>query len=365
MKSVLNPEILEVMTAVQYRPAVSVIIPFDPKMGLKAELSVYLKQTLDKVDRELQQDYPNETGQLVMQKLRSLVKNLNFNTLKKSIAIYVSPVFEKVLYLDIPVEEKIIVDGSFEIRDLVYSKKQLHKYLLMLLSSKECRIYLGNSKDFVRIVSNYPGSAEAYQNELPEKVANFSDPSARKEIMMDKFLQHMDHSLDIILRSYRLPLFVMGTDRVIGHFKKITKHEKSVVGFIPGNYEEKTPEELRSVLAPYISDWNKVMQQDIINQLEAAADKKKLVTGMKNVWKEAVNNRGRLLIVEKNYMYAAEQGGEKDIIYKTTETGSHHSYIKDAVDDAIEKVLEGGGDVEFVEPGVLTQYEHIALVLYY
>jgi hypothetical protein len=41
------------------------------------------------------------------------------------------------------------------------------------------------------------------------------------------------------------------------------------------------------------------------------------------------------------------------------------SYIKDAVDDIIEKMLEYGGDVEFVDEGVLKDYDHIALIKYY
>jgi hypothetical protein len=35
------------------------------------------------------------------------------------------------------------------------------------------------------------------------------------------------------------------------------------------------------------------------------------------------------------------------------------------VDDLIEKVLQDGGDVEFVEDGSLNDYQHIALVQYY
>ena len=188
MNPIVTQEIKEVMEAVHYRPAVSVIMPFEPKMSLKTELAHSLKTAADKVEQELLQNYPGELGELVMHKLRAIIKDLNFNTHKKSIAIYVSPVFEKVLYLDISVEEKIIVDESFEIRDLVYSKKQLHKYLVLLLSNKVSRIYLGNTATFVRIVSDTPESISAYVNEVPERVANFSDKSDRKEIMMDKFL---------------------------------------------------------------------------------------------------------------------------------------------------------------------------------
>ena len=58
-----------------------------------------------------------------------------------------------------------------------------------------------------------------------------------------------------------------------------------------------------------------------------------------------MHHKGRLLVVAKNYMYAAEHGDSEDIIYKAAEPYNKFSHIKDAVDDVIEKVLENGGDV--------------------
>lgn len=365
MNKLISPEISEVIGALHYRPAVSVIMPFEPKMGLKTELTHALAMAAGQVERELLEHYPPETELMMMQKLRSVIKNLNFNTYKKSIAIFLSPVFEKVLYLDIQVEKKIIIDESFEIRDLVYSKKQVHKYLLLQLSSSEYRVFIGNTNSFIRIVSNTPGEVDAYINDVPERVANFSDNKERKEILLDKFMRQADNALDIIMQSYKLPLYVMGTDRVLGHFKKLTRHAGMVTGYVPGNYEELTQPELKEVLQPYIVDWKKVLQKDILNKLEEAAGKQKLAAGMIDVWREATAKKGRLLVVEKNYMYAAEHGSSDEIIYKATEPYNKFSYIKDAVDDVIEKVLENGGDVEFVDEGLLKDHQHIALILFY
>lgn len=365
MNPVVTSEIREVMEAVNYRPAVSIIMPFEPKVSLKTELKHSLKTAADKVELQLLENYPDEMGMLVMQKLRAVINGLDINTHKKSIVIYVSPVFEKVLYLDIAVEEKIIVDESFEIRDLVYSKKQLHKYLVLLLSGKASRMHLGNSDTLVRIVSNIPESVYAYVNEVPEKVPNFSDMSERKEIVMDKFLHHIDSELDVVLNAYHLPLFVLGTERIMGNFKKFTKHAGAVIEYVHGNYEEATLPQLKKILEPHITDWKKVKEKDLLNQLEEAAGKKKLAVGMKDVWREAMNHKGRLLVVEKNYMYAAQHGSSEDVIHKAVEPYSKFSYIKDAVDDVIEKVLENGGDVEFVDKDVLKDYNNIALVQYY
>jgi hypothetical protein len=365
MNTVLSPEIREVMETVHYLPAISIILPFEPKMSLKRELLHRLEMSAKKVEQELLINYPNEMGKLVMLKLKTIINNLNFNTFKKSIAIYVSPVFEKVLYLDIAVEERIIVDESFEIRDLVYSKKQMHKYLLLQLSGNQSRIYIGNSVSFVKIVSNVPQTAASYVNDIAERVANFSDMAERKKILLDKFLRYIDNSLNIILHAYPLPLFVMGTERVLGHFKKLTQHSGKVIDYVQGNYEAASEPELIKILEPYVCDWKQVQQKDVVKKLEDAANKNKLAIGMRDVWREAVSLRGRLLVVEKNYMYAAQRGSNDEVIYKAIEPFNKFSYIKDAVDDVIEKVLENGGDVEFVDEGVLKDYHHIVLIQYY
>ena len=183
--------------------------------------------------------------------------------------------------------------------------------------------------------------------------------------MLDKFLHHIDIGLDILLKAYPLPLFVMGTERTIGHFKKISRNKQYVIDFIHGNFEEATEAELKETIQPYINDWKRVKQQSLLQELNAAMGIKKLTVGIKEVWKAAYQKKGRLLVVEKNYMVPAQQGAEPEIIYQQDFSNNNSFYIKDAVDDIIEKVLENGGDVEFVDANLLTDYQHIALTLYY
>lgn len=359
------PEIREVMEALHYRPSVSVILPFKTKINLETELKYALKISSDKVEQELTDNYPAEMAVLVMKKLTEIIRNIIVDKSKKGIAIYVSPVFEKVLFLDVSVEEKIIIDESFEIRDLVYSKKQLHKYLVLLLSGKESRMYLGNSGDFMRIISGIPETIEAYENDLPERDANFSDVSDKKETMLFKFLHHIDGSLDVVLDEYHLPVFVIGAEKLLGQVKQITKHQKAVVAYIHGNYEESSMTKLRELLKPFTDEWKNAKQNELMHKIDEAAGKKKLAAGMKEVWRDAMQNKGQLLVVEKNFIYAAHRGGIEDVLYEVTGSTNQVSFIKDAVDDVLEKVLANGGDVEFVDEGFLENYHHIALINFY
>src|SRR5579872_5704367 len=129
MKAHLSNEEQQVVGVARQSPEVSVILPFEPVMSSKRELQHRLNIAVEKVGSELAANYPHETAMAVTIRLKNLVNNLNFNTHKKALALFVSPAIEKVFYLDIPVNEKIVIDESFEIRDLVYCKKQVIQYL--------------------------------------------------------------------------------------------------------------------------------------------------------------------------------------------------------------------------------------------
>jgi len=365
MNSMTIPGISKVTDeTVYFRPAISIITPFEPKMISKRELTNILNLATDKVERKLLENYSDELAMLMMQKLHVLFSNLNFSTHKKSIAIYLSPVFDKVLYLDIPVEQKIMVDESFEIRDIVYSKKQNVKYLVLLLSAKEMRMYLGDSNTFVKIVSDFPSPATANVNKFSGQVFCSCDIRERNKIALDEFLHRIDNTVGIMLNAYHVPLFILGTENTADRFKNLTKNTAGIIEYVKVSDENPTIDHLKQILEPHIADWKLVIQKDLLNQLKAAAGKSKLAVGMKDIWREAMKRNGRLLVMEKNYTYVSRHAGIDNIIYKAVNPYSKFSYVKDAIGNIIEKVLENSGDVEFVDTGLLKNYDHIALIQY-
>ncbi len=210
-----------------------------------------------------------------------------------------------------------------------------------------------------------PDNINAYLNDAPERVASFSDKSVRKETTLKKFLHGTDEGLSFLLKNHNLPVIVMGTKKTLGYFKDITAHQKDILAYIHGNYEEATEAELRDVLLSHSKDWEKAKIEGLLSKIESAANSKKVVTGIKEVLKQASQHKGNLLIVEKNLTYAARPTSSSEAIFYAKESGSEPLHIKDAVDEIIEIVLKDGGDVEFVDDGALSKYQHIALIKYY
>lgn len=366
MNSIITESYADLLKTENYYPSVSIIMPFKINIDPKKEVSIHLKSMIKKTSEEILKNYPNSIAEPVVKKLKTAIKNIDYTKVKNSIAIFISPIFEKIYYLDLPVEERIVIDDSFEIRDLIYSKNDIHKYLLVILSSKNGVFYLGNTDNLVRLRKIKATDIDAINHDLPEKVANFTDESKIKEILLDKFLKYNEKELKGILEKYKLPVFIMGASKTLGHFKKITHDKKNIVEYIQGNYEEQTENQLLNIIEPHIIKWDKKKKEDLLKIIDDAMSDKKLAIGIRSVWKCATEKKGRHLIVEKNYVYPARQSSRKEIIFEEgVVKGNNKLYIKDAVDDVIEKIISSGGIVEFVDEGLLKDYQKIVLIQYY
>lgn len=345
-------------------PSVSIILPFEPKMQSKRDLISALQSVVEEVEKKIFDNFSIDMALLVIQKLNHIIKNLDFSTHKKSIAIYVSPVFEKVLYLSVEVDERIVLGKSFHIQDLIKNKKELHQYLLLQLTEKECRIYVNESGEMQKIFFSSLEFFLQYTDPLYHrlKIKNCDEEYVR--INIENFLRRIDNSLDYIMDSYHLPLFVIGNEDILNHFNNVTTHITSVIENIISDCQEADAEEIKKIMVPYIADWKKVKQKYLLNALQTAACKNKLAYGLPDVIKAVMEHHCRILLLEENYQYSELNTSNKETVYKAKKRYNRFSYLKDMVDEIIEKILEEDGDVEFVSKNIMEQYDHIALIIH-
>jgi hypothetical protein len=338
------------------QPCVSVIVPFNPKMVSKSSLAVLLQRVYTKVEEELS-GYAVETTKNILGKLQNTLYNLDYSTHRESIVIHVSPTVEKTYYLNIPVIEKITVDTTFEIRDFVLNKEDKHEFLLLVIGTRKEEIFVGNSDSLKQIVCNRAINMQRY---LPQHLTDLSDLKAAKEIRVKNFLQYIDNGLDLILKAYPFPLFVMTTEKTMSLFRKVTKHSQYITGFIQGDFEHASENKLHNAVTPYIKNWMLVKEKDVMNRLSMAAHDCTLAAGIYDVWQHANGKHGQLLIVERDFYCPAFVGSNGEMVFSISNGKENKTGIKDAIDKIIEKVLESGGDVEFVDN--LKNYDHIALI---
>ena len=93
--------------------------------------------------------------------------------------MFVSPVVEKVYYLEVEEEKKITIDEPFEIRDLVNSKMPLKKYLVMLLNNDHSKMYYFNGIELTLIKYNVIINTKSYKRTHIDK---FQEQTSVKDL---------------------------------------------------------------------------------------------------------------------------------------------------------------------------------------
>lgn len=340
-------------------PCIAMILPID-QGNTPAK---HTERLIEQAENKLRDTYRKDRVTPVIEKLRHALSRVNHTGNKKSAVVFVSPMHEKLIHLDVSLEESVLIDESFEIRDLLSNIQPTGKYIALVHSAETFKIYLGDADNLVRLKETIPNIIEAYKNDTAEKIEYFSDTTDRKEVLMDKFIHHIDKELDHVLNSYRLPVYVIGTERMNGHFKKYTHHEKAVVEFIHGNYDDAKPHELLAVIEPHLATLREAENHKLLADIEEAASADRLSTGIDEVWNNAFDKKGRLLLVEKNYYFPYAPGNTGTLDREVKDL--HPSLVKDAVDVIIEQVLGSGGEVRFTDTSVMNDLQHIALFLYY
>lgn len=344
--------------ALLYRfPSVSIFMPFNPKMEKKSKLVHSLSKATDKVAGELRLKYPGEMGQLVIQKLNSIIRMLDFTTHKASIAIFVSPVFERVYYLNMELEEKVIVNESLQIGDLLRSKKQAMQFHAVLLNEDESRIYLNDSVSFIRIKHNVLNAESADQPEVSEDEAH-----KRQHAVIEKSIPRVNHSLDLLLAQDHQPVVVFGKEKQVDQFKESIKTKSTVFEYVIGNFDEYSFNDFKELLSRDYSNWQRIRQKYLIQLLRNAKVNKKLSLGMADVRRVAINRGGRLLLIGRRYQHDSGIWIDDNMENRRTLRYNRFSNVKNLFDEMVEKVLESGGDVELIDDDLLAEFDQMALI---
>jgi hypothetical protein len=343
---------------VKQAPCVSLILPFEPKMSRRLNLENRLQKAITVAEKNLLQHYPAYTVDLLVKKMNVLARQLEYSTYKKSIVLNVSPDVQKIFYLDIDVEEKIIIGESFDTRNIVLSKRCHEEYLLLLMGTATAKLLHVKENKHTLLINNH-------REHLREEKHSTYSGNGSTDLFTRRFIHHVDDGLNIILKAYPVPLVLACTEPAAESFRQFSKLKDSVIKYIPGDFDQGTTPQLEQLKEVCTRDWRKMKEDYLLFQVGNAFSKHKCSIGIREAFKMASQKRGIKLVVEKNFAYPGFTGNTKELCGLDDPVPHHSVYMEDAVNEVIEKVLENSGDVEFVSDNVLKDYLHIALIHYY
>jgi len=227
----------------------------------------------------------------------------------------------------------------------------IHYYVLSL-SEQTSRLYEGFRDKLIDIQdANFP--------------FEFSD--AGKPASQDAQLKDFFHQTDQRFAHYYeqdpLRLVMVGEKNNLAVFKALTTHRELIMGTVGGDYAATSPHDLGMIVWPVVKEAIAGANKNAMHDLAIAAKANKIVSGIEAVGQSAETETSSSLYVEDDYHV-------KGSILKTDHSLVFSKHVNiwqvldDVVDVIIEKVLQMGGNVIFLNSGSLIKLDRIALILH-
>ncbi len=309
------------------------------------------------------------------QSLGELYNEIDFMHNPDGLGLYVSDNFKLLVYFPFPVQEKVIVGESFEVRDVFYKKDCGKPYYALLVTENKSRLFRGSWKELVEIQDDhFPAHYEDdYSYNRPSRSTSYAGQAHVKDFEKDKsvveetrfkdFFRGVDRSLGNYLTANE-PVILIGGEKELAWFESTSTHKKNIAGRIHGNYDHQNLADLAAITWPVMYA---ILQQDrrqVIDEFVEQLGWEKALTGIREIWQAASEGRALKLLVEKDYRVPGFVGKEDKRLYLSEPAVLHH-IVTDAVDDLIEMVTGKNGKVFFVDNGALKDYNRIGLITRY
>ncbi len=290
------------------------------------------------VSEVILKQYDDELGIVVLQKLAGVLKNLRYSTLFQSVAIFVSPVFQKVFYLRFQVSPYVHVGDDFSIREVLAQKRKINRMMVLSLFPGKASLYLFSSGKLLLMKEDISAAAENSYRQL-------------------------DKELKWLLDAYSLPVIAAGGKEQLSAFQKVTQNARLVVKYVPldpgfSNH----PDNLLQAIHCYTSNREEIRRAFLQKDLAFARRNGKLAFGFESIGDAVYKQRALRLYIRSSFLRHYEQGSESFDSSDPDRFYNRFSYVKNSLEDIIAEALESDADVEVVDDDFLDDYQNIVLV---
>ena len=219
-------------------------------------------------------------------------------------------------------------------------KLSTHYYVLSL-SERTSRLYEAFRDTLIDIENTWFPMASSRSPSQPD----LNDTQLRA------LLQRVDHHFAHYYTQDPLGVVVIGTSRDQAMFASLTAFSDVIIGTADGDHSATSTRDLGRIVWPIVKSVMANAGEKVERDLAEATRTHNVAVGIEAVVKSVDSGLGSTFLVEDGYQVSPEK------------SSSLLDDVDNVVDVVIDKVLALGGNVIFVENGLLNKFQNAALIL--
>jgi hypothetical protein len=349
-------EVFDLQTHRDY-PSVSVLLTTTPAPrmtpGDRARLDGLLARARARLAAEPQPVPPAVV--LALDELAAVAKR---DRTSRALALYASGHRSARLNLPVDVRDRVVVDPSFATRDLVTALHRTPRHLVLLLSSRDARLFEGVGGALRPVAgSGFP----------LRRVPGDTGRVRAGDSAEDPFLRRVLRALTTYQQLRPAPIVLVGTRRILTSFTERGDEAGRlaglvVAGSVPVNLQAARLTELAERTAPVLLEYLRSRQGEALDLVERRAGQGRAASGLAAAWTAARHGVPEMLAVDEGLFQPVRllEGGD---VLEPADDVEHPDVVDDIVDELIEAVLIRGGWVSLMTDDALEAHGGVVLTL--
>lgn len=349
--------VLQKLMSSKDRICVSVILPTHELTPDRATDKLHTERAISFAINQLRNN--DATMEFFKSRLKELTAKIDYNHNRKGLGFFVSQNISELVSFHFPVEEQTLISDHFAVKDLIKQDYFSKPYFVLLLNTKEAKLYRGQMDYLVESGSqlfpikfqddweyNKPSRANSYLGHTI--IQSVEDEASR--LKQKRFVDHLN-SIDQELSRYIAgqPLVIAGVEKDIALFKNHSS--LNIIGQIEGNFSHVPFPIFRSMC------WNvqhrhlQEQVQQIIKDINELP-RNRVIHGYRDIYKAVEFGKGARLLIDEHLVLP--------VTHKAPVNHLEHS-----IDRLLQNALHKGGEVIVCDSGSLKDYDGLVLVSRY
>ena len=226
------------LLAAHQAPCVSIYFPTMRAEVPQNQNHAHFRMLLDKARQMLEAKYEKKQWQPVLERLQNLSEEYFAEGPRDAVAVFASPDFERVIDLQRPVDDLVIVADSFHIKPVIRTMQFGDRFSVLCFGVQNVRVAEGNQYELSDVpVRNLPKTIQ--EASLQENTRANSggqgagapplnaggSPNEYQVMQLEPFMKLVDQRVwENYSRDRHLPMVVVADPQYVGHFISASKN---------------------------------------------------------------------------------------------------------------------------------------------
>lgn len=319
-----------------------------------------LKNLQREAERILTETLEKRLAWRMIQRLEELTDKIDHRHNIESLVVFVSETVAVYTRLPVAVTDRVVVERSFAIRDLIRATHMQQAYYTLVLGKDRVRlIEAANGRVIEEIGRPFPMVNNSLFAKNPAEGSN----ATRVGNFQREFFKMADDALWAVWRENPHPVVIAGDEKRYGRFKEVSDHMDLVIGVFNDDFD-KSAQHIVEDNWHLVEDYIRKKNDRRIAELKESMNSNKALFDINEIWKAIREGRGQTLFVKDGCYLTAKIVGD-GIVPLAGEKADSDDVIDDVINEMIEINAYYGGDTVFIFDDGLDQYGGLALVIRY